>query len=132
MTTLCTAQKQTNLTTSLLQDIPFFHEHDATWLEDWLMDIEMAADLSNDSRANLAKAKSRGLTHTLIIEAITLDKLWEDIKDFLRLKFAMLISTPIYHASWKFSIEKMNLSQHTFTTSKQRQGDVILPATLPP
>ena len=31
MNTLCTAQKQTNLTTSLLQDIPVFHGHDATW-----------------------------------------------------------------------------------------------------
>ena len=50
------------------------------------MDIEMAADLTNESRANLAKAKSRGLAHTLIMEAITLDKLWEDIKDFFRLK----------------------------------------------
>ena len=58
MTTLCTAQKQTNLTTSLLQDIPVFHGHDATWLEDWLMDIEMLADITNE-RANLAKAKSR-------------------------------------------------------------------------
>ena len=86
MNTLCTAQKQTNLTTSLLQDIPVFHGHDATWLEDWLMDIEMAADLTNKSKVNLAKAKSRELTHTLITEAITLDKSWEDIKDFLRLK----------------------------------------------
>ena len=50
------------------------------------MDIETAADLTNKSRANLAKAKSRGLTHTLIMEAITLDKSWEDIKEFLRLK----------------------------------------------
>ena len=74
MKTLCTAQKQTNLTTSL-QDIPVFHGHDASQLEDWLMDIEIAADLSNESRANLAKAKSRGLTCTLIMEAITLDKL---------------------------------------------------------
>ena len=84
--TLCTAQKQTNLTTSSLQDIPVVHEHDATWLEDWLKDIEMAADLTNESKANLAKAKSRGLTHTLIMEAITLDKLWEDIKNFSRVK----------------------------------------------
>ena len=30
--TLCTAKKQTNLTTFLLQDIPVFHGHDATQL----------------------------------------------------------------------------------------------------
>ena len=72
--------------TSLLQYIPDFYGHDATWLEDWLTDIETAADLTNESRVNLAKAKSRGLIHTLIMEAITLDKLWEDMKDFLRLE----------------------------------------------
>ena len=34
MNTLCTAQKQTNLTTSLLWEIPVFHGHDATKLEE--------------------------------------------------------------------------------------------------
>ena len=43
--TLCTTQKQSNLTNSLLQDIPAFNEHNSTKLEDWLTDIEMAADL---------------------------------------------------------------------------------------
>ena len=46
----------------------------------------MAADLTNISRTNLTKAKSRGLNHALIMEAITLDKSWEDINDFLWLK----------------------------------------------
>ena len=51
------------------------------------------------SRANLAKAKSRGLNHTLIMEAITLDKSWEDIKDFLWLKlYNADIHTYIYIA----------------------------------
>ena len=86
MNTLCTAQKQANLTTSLLQDIPVFHGHDATQLEDWLTDVETAADLTNESRTNLANAKSTGLTHTLIMEPNTLDKPWEEIKDFLWLK----------------------------------------------
>ena len=60
--TLCTTQKQTNLTNSLLQDIPVFNEYDSIKLEDWLMDIEMAVDLTCESQAKLAKAKSRGLT----------------------------------------------------------------------
>ena len=56
--TLCSSQKQSNLMNSLMQDIPFFNEHDSTKLEDWLLDIETAADLTSKSRARLAKAKS--------------------------------------------------------------------------
>ena len=47
--TLCTTQKQTNLTDSLLQDITVFNEYNSTKLEEWLMDIETAADLTNGS-----------------------------------------------------------------------------------
>ena len=43
---LHTTQKQTNLTNSLLWDIAVFNEHDSTKLEEWLMDIETAADLT--------------------------------------------------------------------------------------
>ena len=58
--TLYTTQKQTNLTNSLWQDITVFVDYDSTKLEDWLMDIETAADLTSESQAKLAKAKSRG------------------------------------------------------------------------
>ena len=34
------------------------------------MDLETAADLTNESEAKLTKAKSRGLTHTLVTDAI--------------------------------------------------------------
>ena len=51
-------EKQSNLTNSLMQDIPVFNEHDSTKFEDWLLDIEMAADLTSESRARLTKAKS--------------------------------------------------------------------------
>ena len=50
------------------------------------MDIETAADLTNKSQAKLAIAKSRGLTHTLVMEAITSEKSGEVIKDLLWLK----------------------------------------------
>ena len=83
MSTLCSAQKQTNQTNSLLQDISVFSGHDATQLEDRLVDIETAADLMAESRTKLAHAKSKGLTHTLIMEAITSDKSWDNIKDLL-------------------------------------------------
>ena len=40
-----------NKSNSLLQDIAVFIEYDSTKLEDWLMDIERAADLTNKSCA---------------------------------------------------------------------------------
>ena len=84
--TLCITQKQTNLTNSLLQDIAVFNEHKSTKLEEWLTDIETAADLTNKNSANLSKTKSRGLTCTLVTKAINSDKSWDEIKDLLRLK----------------------------------------------
>ena len=47
--TLCSAQKQTNLMNSSLQDIQVFNGHDTTQLEDCLVDIETAADLTAES-----------------------------------------------------------------------------------
>ena len=86
MDTLCSAQKQTNFANTLIQDISIFNGNDSTQLEDWLVDIETAADLSAESRTKLAKAKSKGLTPTLIMEALNLGKCWDDIKDLLHLK----------------------------------------------
>ena len=42
------------------------------------MDIEKAADLNNESSAKPAKAKLRGLTHTLVSEAINSERSWEE------------------------------------------------------
>ena len=67
----------------MLQNIPVFNEHDITHLEDWIVDIEKAADLTAESRTKLAQAKSKGLTHSLITEAIMSGKSWDDIKDLL-------------------------------------------------
>ena len=61
--TLCSAQKQTNFTNTLIQDIPIFNGNDGTQFEDWLVGIETASDLSAESRTKLAQAKSKGLTH---------------------------------------------------------------------
>ena len=55
-------------------------------LEDWLVDIETTAILIDESRTKLAQARSKGLTCTLITEALTLGKYWEEIKDLLHLK----------------------------------------------
>ena len=48
--TLCSAQKQTNFTNTLIQDISIFNGNDSAQLEDWLVDIETATDLSAESR----------------------------------------------------------------------------------
>ena len=79
-------QKQTTFINTLIQDIPTFYGSDSTQLEDWLVDIETMADLTDESRTKSAQAKSKGLTHTLITEALTLGKCWEKIKDLLHLK----------------------------------------------
>ena len=59
-------------------------------LEDWLIDIETATNLTSESRIKLAQAKSKGLTHTVISEALNLDKSWDEIKDLLHLKICKL------------------------------------------
>ena len=96
--TLCTAQKKTSLQSSLLQDIPTFNGQDSSQLEDWLMDIETASELTGESRTKLAQAKSKGLVRTLISEALTAQKSWEEIKDSLCLKISNVdIHTSISH-----------------------------------
>ena len=86
METLCSAQKQTTFVNSLIQDIPTFNGSNSMQLEDWLVDIETVADLTDESRTKLAQAKSKGLTCTLIAEALTSGKCLEEIKDLFCLK----------------------------------------------
>ena len=86
--TLCNTQKKTSLESSLLQDIPTLNGNDSSQLEDWLTDIETASELTGESRTKLAQAKSRGLVRTLILEALTLQKTWEEIKDSLCLEIS--------------------------------------------
>ena len=96
--TLCTAQKKTSLENSLLQDIPTLNGQDSSQLEDWLTDIETASELTCESRTKLAQAKSKGLVRTLISEALTAQKNWEEIKDSLHLKISNAdIHTSISH-----------------------------------
>ena len=59
---------------------------DSSQLEDWLTDVETATDLTSKSRTKLAQATSKGLTHSLITEALNSDKSWEEIKDLVHLK----------------------------------------------
>ena len=121
--TLCSAQKQTNLTNSLLQDILVFNGHEATKLEDWLVDIETAADLAAESRTKLAQAKSKGLTHTLISEAITSDKSWDGIKDVLQLKICnsnIHTSISYFMEIWQKEKESLTAYIHCFKREAKR------------
>ena len=86
--TLYTAQKKTSLESSLLQDFPTLNGQDSSQLEDWLTDIETPSELTHESRAKIAQAKSKGLVRTLILEALTAQKTWEEIEDSLQLKIS--------------------------------------------
>ena len=83
--TLYTAEKKSTFTNTLLQDITIFNGRNSSHLEDWLIDVETTADLTSESRTKQAQAKSKGLTHALISEALNLEKSWEEIKDLLHL-----------------------------------------------
>ena len=49
MDTLHAYQRESNLTTTMLQDIPTFDGQDSSKLDDWFMDIETAADIWRES-----------------------------------------------------------------------------------
>ena len=54
--------------------------------------------MTSKSRAKLAQAKSKGLTHLLITKALNSDKSLEEIKDLLHLKICSLdIHTLVSH-----------------------------------
>ena len=55
--TLYTTQKKTSLESSLLQDIPTLNGQDSSQLEDWLIHIETASELTGESRTKIAQAK---------------------------------------------------------------------------
>ena len=74
MQKLYALHKRKPLCYMLNQDITIFNGNDSAQLEDWLLDIETTANLMSESRTKLAQANSKGLTHTLISEALNLDK----------------------------------------------------------
>ena len=78
-------QREANITITLLQHIPTFNRQDSSKIVDWFMDIETSTDILTDSCPPLAEAKSCGLTHTLICEALQAGKCWDKIKGILRL-----------------------------------------------
>ena len=84
--TLCTAKKKMSFVNTLLQDIAIINGNDSSQLEDWFIDIDTASDLTGKNRTKLAQTKSKGLICTLISEALSSNKTWNEIKDTLHLK----------------------------------------------
>ena len=131
--TLCNAQKKMSLENSLLQDIPILNGNDSLQLEDWLTDIETASELTGKSRTKLAQAKSRGLVRTLISEALTLNKTWEDIKDSLCLKICNSDFAHPLAILWKSNKKKRNPWQHISIILKGKLADansIMMPPLL--
>ena len=114
--TLCTMQKKTSLESSLLQDIPTLNGQDSSQLEDWLTDIETASELTGESRTKIAQAKSKGLVRTLIAEALTAQKNWEEIKDSLQLK----ISNADIHTSISHFMDIQQMDKESLATYVHR------------
>ena len=112
---MCNAQKKTSLENSLLQDIPILDGNDSSQLEESLTDIETTSELMGERRTKLAQAKSRGLVRTLILEALTLHKTWEDIKDSLHLNICNSdIHTSISHFMDIQQKEKESLAAYIY------------------
>ena len=84
--TLCTAPKKTSFVSPLLQDITIFNGNNSSQLEDWFIDIETVSDLTAKRRTKLAQTKSKRLICTLISEALSSKKTWNENKDTLDLK----------------------------------------------
>ena len=95
--------RESNLNTTMLQDIPTFDGQDSSKLEDWFTDIETTADILTVSYICLTEANSHSLTHMLIHEATQTVKCWDDIKGILRLNSLMPISILILHTLWRYN-----------------------------
>ena len=87
------------------------------------MDIETTANLTDERRTKLAQPNSKGLTCTLITEALTSGKSWEDIKDLLHLKICNSdIHTSVSHFMEIQQKEKESLAAyiHCFKREAKR------------
>ena len=81
--TLPAKQRESNLTMTMLQDIPTFDGQDSSKPEDWFMDIETVAGILMESHTCLTEAKSHDLTGTLICDTTQMGKCWDEIKGTL-------------------------------------------------
>ena len=105
--------KKMSFVNTLLQDITMFNSNNFSQLKDWLIHIETASDLTSKSRTKLAQAKSKGLIQTLISEALSSDKCWDEIKCLLHLKiFNLNIHMSVSHFMEIQQKERESLAAH--------------------
>ena len=86
MYTLHARQRESKLTTTMLQYIPTFDGQGSSKVEDWFMDIETTTDILTEIYTHLAEANLHSLTHTPIHKATQTVECWDEIKGILRLK----------------------------------------------
>ena len=127
--TLHTTQRESNLTMTMLQDIPAFDEQDSSKLEECFMDIE-AALTSQQSCTWLAEAKSHGLSHTFIYKATQTEKCWVKSRAFSDWKAVMWISILILHTLWRYNWRTMTFLLPICIASKQQLSKVLLTMAL--
>ena len=72
--------------------------------------------MTGESRTKIAQAKSKGLVRTLITEALTAQKNWEEIKDSLKLK----ISNADIHTSISHFMEIQQMDKESLATYVHR------------
>ena len=101
-----------------------FNGSDSSQLEDWLIDIEIATNLTGVIRTKLAQAKSKGLTCSLIMETLNSDKIWEEIKDLIHLKICNLdIHTLVSHFMEIQQKDKESLAAYIHRFEKEAKRD---------
>ena len=121
--TLCSAQRQTTFANTQIQDVPTFNGSNSTVRG---LVSETAANLTDESRTKLAQAKSKGLTHTLITEALTSGKCWDAIKDLLHLKLCNLdIHTSVSHFMEIQQKEKESLAAYIHHFKGKPRGVIL-------
>ena len=128
--TLHATQREFNLTTTMLQDIPTFDGQDSSKSEDWFMNIYTTTAILTESCTHLAKAKFCGLNCDPIPETTQTGKCWDEIIGLLRLK---LCNANIHIYTSRFmEIQQTDNETHAVYIHcfKQHQSNVFLIITL--
>ena len=101
--TLCATQLQMNLTTSLLHDMPTFDGWDTSKLEEWISDIEAAADILKESCAHLAKTNHMVYPTHSFVRHFNLGNAGMTFGIYFSWNYVMWTHTPTYHFLWRSS-----------------------------
>ena len=130
--TLCSTQKQSKLTNSLMKDIPVLMNMTPPSWKIGSLTLKQQQTLPVRAQQGLSR-QNHEVWHTLVTEAISSNKSWDEIKDLLRLK---LCNADIHtYTSWFMEIqqwEKESLTAyvHQFKTEAKRCNFTKVAATI--